>query len=189
MEKIWFTSDTHFGHQNILKFCPNTRRGANADEMTQLMIAAWQSRVHQNDHIYLLGDVFFCNAEKAMRILDQLPGQKHLILGNHDQVIKSNSSLRNKFVSVREYHETVFAGYKTVLFHYPIYEWNRMHHGSFHFYGHVHGNCTVPGRAIDVGIDGELSTGLMCPYTLEEIVERIKNREIRTHHGNSMGNM
>ena len=63
----------------------------------------------------------------------------------------------------------------------PIFEWNRMHHGSYHLFGHVHGSQTIPGRAIDVGIDNrpQKDMGL---WSWEELDKILSKREIRMHH-------
>lgn len=188
MNKIWFTSDNHFGHTNILtKFCPTTRHGRDVEEMNRLMIAQWQSQVQPEDTVYMLGDVFFCNAEKAMRIMDQLPGQKFLVYGNHDKVLKSNSELRNKFVSVADYRELRIDGKNVILFHFPIYEWNKMHHGSYHLYGHIHSRYGeqehpgIPGRAMDVGIDSRPLSD-MTLWEWSEVDRILSKRAVRTHH-------
>lgn len=182
MANIWFTSDNHFGHANILKFSAATRRGANAQEMNQMMIQEWQRQVQPEDTVYMLGDVFFCQAHEAHSIMDQLPGQKHLVYGNHDKVIKNNNSLRQRFASVRDYNEFKINGSDIVLFHFPIYEWNKIHYGAYHLFGHVHGNTKVPGRALDVGIDGELANGSMSLFSWEQVDNFLKTKEIRTHH-------
>lgn len=175
----WFTSDLHFWHKNILKFCPNTRKYETVEEMNRAIIKKWNEQVAPEDNVYILGDVFFCNAGQAIEILSQLPGHKHLILGNHDQVIKDNATVRSFFDSISEYKVITRSGKKVVMFHYPIWEWDKMHYGSYHLYGHVHGNSSVPGRAMDVGIDGREDNGL---WSWEEIDARLGKLEIRDHH-------
>lgn len=192
MEKIWFGADLHFGHKNILKFCPNTRMGANAQEMNEILIQNWQNTVQPNDRVYLLGDVFFCDSKRAKDIMSRLPGQKHLIYGNHDQVIRSNHDLRSMFVAVHEYHEISLDGQKVILFHYPIQEWNAMHYGAFALYGHVHGTLdadpmVLSGRTMDVGVDGrpdgEVQThGPMNLWSWDQIKSILSKRPIRPHH-------
>jgi calcineurin-like phosphoesterase family protein len=185
MEKVWFISDTHFGHKNIQKFCPNTRKGADIAEHDRILIANWQSQVAQHDRVYCLGDMFFCDSRRAMSIMDQLPGQIHLIYGNHDKVIKSNKDLRDKFTSINDYKEVDLEGIKVCLFHFPIYEWYAIGRGSFHFYGHVHGSVQVPGRAWDVGVDTR-PDGDMKLWSWEELKRMMLAREIRHHHENKV---
>lgn len=192
-ERIWFTSDTHFGHKNILRFCPNTRLGNDENEMTEILIANWQKQVGQNDRVYILGDVFFCNYDRAISIMDRLPGQKFLVYGNHDNVIRNNKTLRDKFVSVSEYKEIDVNGRKIVMFHYPMLEWNRMHYGAYALFGHVHGNMDhhpeiLSARIMDVGVDSRPNyvvpnDGPMTLWSFDQISTILEARPIRSHHG------
>ena len=182
-ERIFFTSDTHFGHKNILKFCPQSRPVKDVEEHDWRLIKNWQEQVAPQDRVYHLGDFFFCNGDRARRILDQLPGQIHFIYGNHDKVISSNHDMRARFASVSDYKELRIDDIKVCLFHFPIYEWHHIHYGSFHLYGHVHGSVQVPGRAMDVGVDTR-PDGDMRLWSWEEVKVRLLKREIRTHHNN-----
>ena len=90
MTDIWFISDTHFNHENILKFTYHEsdrkiRPGFdNVDHMNEFMIDKWNSVVKPQDKVYHLGDVYFGNQEAAGKIVSRLNGHKRLILGNHD---------------------------------------------------------------------------------------------------------
>ena len=185
MERVWFTSDTHFGHKNIHKFCPNTRKGATIEEHDEFLIQTWQEQVAPQDRVYHLGDMFFCNSQRALSILKRLPGQIHLIYGNHDKVIKSNNDIKSHFTSISDYKEINLDNIKICLFHFPIYEWYQIHRGSFHLYGHVHGSMQIEGRAMDVGIDTR-PTGDMKLWSWEEVKTFLEKREVRTHHDNKM---
>jgi calcineurin-like phosphoesterase family protein len=182
-EKVFFISDSHFGHRNIQKFCPNTRKGSSIEEHDQILIANWQKQVAPQDRVYHLGDFFFCNAQRARSILDRLPGQIHFIFGNHDKVISSNKDLRDRFVATHDYKEITLDNIKVCLFHFPIYEWYAIGRGSFHLYGHVHGSVQVPGRAMDVGVDTR-PDGDMNLWSWEEVKRKLLAREIRLHHDN-----
>lgn len=54
---IYFTADTHFGHENVIRFCD--RPFSSANEMDEAMIANWNARVKGDDTVYVLGDMFF----------------------------------------------------------------------------------------------------------------------------------
>lgn len=191
---VFFTSDNHFSHRNIRKFCPDTRQGVDADEMNRLMIRKWQEQVQQNDTVYMLGDCFFCNAEKAINIMRQLPGQKHLIFGNHDQVIRSNSDLSAQFESTAEWRQIYLpapgasagSAQKVILHHYPCLSWKDMQKGSFHLYGHIHSRFgeiphpIIGGRAMDVGIDSRPNMD-MTLWTWEEVYRILIKRELISH--------
>lgn len=67
-DKVFFTSDTHFNHTNIIQFCQ--RPFKNADEMNEVIMANWSNVVGKDDIIFHLGD--FCLGESAewSKILD-----------------------------------------------------------------------------------------------------------------------
>ena len=65
------------------------------------------------------------------------------------------------------------------LYHYPIYEWHKMHHGAYHLHGHVHGSeMPIGGRILDVAPE---STGKLL-IDWEEVCNTLDNKPIRTHH-------
>lgn len=179
MAKTWFTSDIHFGHKNILKFCPNTRKYKDTVEMDEALIAKWNSMVSVEDTVYIIGDVFFHKAGRAISIVSRLNGKLNLVLGNHDEVIINNPELSMLFESISPYKTITIDGQYVVLFHFPIWEWDRMHRGAYHLYGHVHGKESIPGRAMDVGIDTRTDNGL---WSWEEVHALLSKKAIRTHH-------
>lgn len=184
---IFFTSDNHFSHKNISNFCPDTRQGKDVQEMNRLMIRNWQIQVRQEDTVYMLGDVFFCNADEAIKIMRQLPGQKILTYGNHDKVIRGNSILRSMFISVAEWRKISIDGHKLILHHFPTYEWEGMHNGFYHLYGHIHSRYgekehpAIPGRCMDVGIDSRPNCD-MTLWSWAEVNQILSKRNVRTHH-------
>lgn len=181
MSKIFFTSDPHYGHANILKFCPNTRKYASVEEMNRALIARWQEQVTEEDTVYILGDVFFTKLDEALSIMQQLPGHKHLILGNHDKVLRNNPELLACFESVSEYKTITIDKIHVVLFHFPVAEWDKMHYGSYHLHGHTHGNYVHAGRALDVGVDGPatVNNGLV---EWADVDRYCRTRPIMSHH-------
>ncbi len=80
--KTFFISDTHFSHENILKFEPHYRPFDTIEEHDQELIKRWNSVVRPNDIVYHLGDVVF--GQKNLFKLGFLNGDKRLIMGNHD---------------------------------------------------------------------------------------------------------
>jgi calcineurin-like phosphoesterase family protein len=193
MNDIWFTSDTHFYHKNILKFCPNTRTGSDYLEMTEDLIHNWNRDVRKGDRVYLLGDVCFSNAVDTRNVLRRLNGQIHLVYGNHDRVIQSNRDIQQMFTSIDNYKEIKIGQQKVVLFHFPMLEWNSMHHGAYALFGHVHGSMdnhpeVVNWRTMDVGIDSrpggiEPAGGKMSLWNWEQVQSILSKREIKSHHG------
>lgn len=83
---IWFTSDNHFNHYNIIKYCG--RPFHYNTEMTHTLVNNWNKCVGENDLVYHLGDFGLASKQSMADILSRLNGQIILILGNHDKGIK-----------------------------------------------------------------------------------------------------
>lgn len=156
--RTFFYSDPHFGHEAIIRYC--SRPFKDVAEMDRALISNWNETVGPADEVWLLGDVFFCQAKEAHRILDQLNGSIHLVLGNHDKVIKHDNTLIKRFASVTDGIKEIdrhVDGEKVrlVLCHYPILSWNKAYRGSLQLHGHSHG--AIPHdpryRRHDVGVD------------------------------------
>lgn len=132
----FYISDCHFGHKNIIAY--DQRPFFSVEEMDAAMIQNWQKVVSDNDTVYILGDFCWGNATMWANILDQLPGYKVAIFGNHDQVLRRNKELQKRFVAVESYMEIRDGENNIVLCHYPIPFYKNIHYGWYHFYGHVH---------------------------------------------------
>lgn len=87
---IWITSDTHFGHANMIPYCG---RPENFDE---LLVKNWNRLVKPEDIVIHLGDVIMGQeSEKRLAsILPTLSGKKILCLGNHDKEKKWGTGKR-----------------------------------------------------------------------------------------------
>lgn len=80
---IYFTSDTHFGHANIIKYCE--RPFKDTDHMDETIIANWNRTVSPDDTVFHLGDVALGNIDKSLACVSRLNGYKICVLGNHDR--------------------------------------------------------------------------------------------------------
>lgn len=179
--KTWITSDLHFGHANIMKFCPVTRYGfKDVDHMNECMIQEWNKVVAPEDRVFILGDVAFMPAAQAVAILTRLNGRKVLIEGNHDRKLLNDPAFRACFEEVHSYLRYSHNGQLVIMFHFPILEWDQMHRGAVHFYGHVHGKPTglEQYRARDVAFD---ATGHVVSDFDAMIADALKG-EIKGHH-------
>jgi calcineurin-like phosphoesterase family protein len=158
---IWFTSDTHFGHKNIIKY--SNRPFANADEMDSILIQRWNEKVAPNDEVYHLGDVALCSVSRLRNILSQLNGKIYLVAGNHETTALACSE---RFEWIKDYFELTINDEQSgknenkgenliILLHYAMRVWNGSHFGSFHLYGHSHGSLEddINSRSFDVGVD------------------------------------
>lgn len=192
--KTWITSDLHFGHNAIARFCPKTRGQwgitvikddrplivTDLEPMHQFMITDWNSKVSPNDLVYILGDVAFMPAHKASAILHKLNGIKILVAGNHDEHNLAAPVFRDCFKEIHQYLEIQYAGHQISLFHYPIAEFRNQHHGALHFHGHLHGSPSglEHYRVRDVAFD---ATGKVVSLLDDMIADALKG-EIKKHH-------
>ena len=155
-KNTFFTSDLHFFHKAIIRFCD--RPYATVDEMNEGIIHNWNSKVSEDSTVFVLGDVLFGGSDKARKVLPQLKGKKHLVVGNHDSV----RAIGKYFNSVSPYREIFLDESMVCLMHYPIEFWNKCHYGAMHFHGHLHGGdgnwrlslpLTKRPNRVDVGVD------------------------------------
>lgn len=180
--RTFITSDLHFGHTNIMKFCPQSRARFNNDVnyMNEEMVREWNTCVQPEDLVYILGDVAFLPADKATGYMRRCNGRKILVEGNHDRKLLKDPSFRRCFEEVHKYLDINYNGHKCVMFHYPIAEWDQMHRGALHFHGHLHGG--VSGlenfRARDMGMD---ATGYIV-VEMERAIADAMTGQIKGHH-------
>ena len=132
----YYISDLHFGCQN--KYENRTL------EHDKLIKENWNRVVHNNDNVYILGDIGREGGNKdneyLCEIISTLKGNKILIQGNHEKL--NDNRLRQLFKEITPYKEITDnhngINHKLVLCHYPIIFWNNQHKGWLHLYGHVH---------------------------------------------------
>lgn len=187
---VWFTSDLHFSHKNILKYTDRIAQmgldveNVNLEEMNQWIIDKWNSRIQKKDIVYILGDFSFANPEETKKILEKLKGEKHLIRGNHDGSLRG---LENYFVSSSDIKETVFKknnfdfleeNIGVIMCHYPMLTWNGRMYGTLMLHGHCHGsldafNSKSEELRLDIGIDGKLANYDI--VSLEQVYTTMKN--------------
>lgn len=167
---IYFTSDTHFGHTNVIRY--NRRPFETAEEMDEALIRNWNSRVEPEDDIFILGDLTLKGPGAANALLPRLQGRKYLIRGNHDQFADRLTFRREYFQWIRDYYELEVQGRFYILCHFPFLSWNGMNEGSFQLHGHQHNRPDYNlynrgmGRAqLDVGVDA----WNMAPVSLQEL--------------------
>jgi len=164
----WFTSDHHFGHANIIKYC--NRPFAHTHEMNLAMEAAWNRVVASSDLVYYLGD-FAMNARLVPFLVGRLNGTKILIPGNHDKCWKKKDSsgrwhqhyLEAGFDKIEQSLRLEIAGQSILLNHLPYrneadpdqryFEQRPVDEGGWLIHGHVHNRWKVSGRQINVSVE------------------------------------
>ena len=173
---LYFTSDTHFQHINIIKHCSRPFNGV--DDMDSVLLERWNSAVRPQDTVYHLGDFgwFRRDTVKALcSIFNKLNGQKILVRGNHDH--KGTDKL--PWAHCCDYYEFKHENCKYVLFHYPIEEWSACHHGSIHLHGHTHGDeLSTEYRRMNVSADAHD----FYPVSVARVTEVMDKKIIKRHH-------
>lgn len=169
---VWFTSDTHYGHANIIRFC--NRPYSDVQEMNNSLIENYNALVKPSDTVYILGD--FCFSRNPDAIFNRLNGNKHLILGNHDR-LKHIKHLRWAWIK-DVYKLSVGKRTKIWLSHYAHRTWPHSHKGSIHLYGHSHGDLEDWGKSTDVGVDAWDYK----PVHLDTILKMMEKRDVTNHH-------
>ncbi len=133
---IFYISDLHIGHKNALIF--DSRPFEDVDTMETEIIKRWNTKISADDHVYILGDVFYKYSKNMYNFLKSLNGHLHLIIGNHDKVLLDNEKAASVFESIDSILNIVDNSKQITLCHFPIMVWNKKHRGSYHIYGHVH---------------------------------------------------
>lgn len=131
---LWFTSDLHLGHENILRFA--RRPWKTVGEMGDALVDNINACVQPGDQLYILGDASYrLEPDKVAAYLKRIACRHvHLIRGNHD----SDWSQYGVFESEHGYLELKYHARKLCLCHYPLMTWNGIYTGSIHLHGHIH---------------------------------------------------
>jgi calcineurin-like phosphoesterase family protein len=168
---IFFTSDHHFGHANVIKY--SKRPFANVEAMDTALVEHWNAVVGKDDTVYHLGDFTLGDVLAFERYAQQLNGWIKIVPGGHDYrwvpdflaEYKSRAWLHKIDVlpplytlELPEYgtkEDAKGRKYPLViaLCHYSMQVWDRSHYGAYHLFGHSHGNLMGIGNSFDVGVD------------------------------------
>ncbi len=172
---IYFTADTHFFHNNIIKHCD--RPFAAQEEMNRVLIANWNAKVRKDDEIYIMGDLTLKGISYVNELVPKLNGKKYLIRGNHDLFTDKEGLTSDMFEWIKDYYELHYEGTMFTMSHYPFVSWNERIRGAIHLHGHIHAKDTynienaVNGHyCFDVGVDANN----FYPVSIDEIIELTK---------------
>lgn len=175
MAEIFFISDTHFSHNNILTFKDKDdkfiRPGfKDIDEMNETIIQNWNKTVSPNDKIYHLGDVSFRNPDAMHSVLSRLNGRKRLIMGNHDTMdIMHYAKHFEKIGSWRTFKG--IASHPFVACHYPLHTDSFNYRGvGYCVHGHIHERVMKEPNFINVCVEKTNYT----PVHIDDLIARMK---------------
>jgi calcineurin-like phosphoesterase family protein len=182
---IWFTSDPHFWHKNVIEYCQ--RPFGSLEEMHEALIQNWNKVVRPSHQVFVLGDFAFAGVQKTAEILARLNGRKDLVMGNHDWRFKSEKWLDLGFDDATSSLMMMLEDVGRVdLSHFPFrgagdhggqeerYAEHRLEdRGGWLLHGHVHNAWKRRGRMLNVGVD----VRNFAPVSLDELVEEMKGTE------------
>lgn len=173
MPDIFLTGDTHFYHANIILYCsrPWLKDGdlingkwkdsqikhTRSKEMTEDLIETWNNTVKSNDIIYHTGDFgMFRYPEQMKSVIKKLHGKIYLCMGNHDKQWSTIKNLGLAWYGEKYQGKMIKINDTSIYLSHTAHRvWDKSHHGSWHCYGHSHGNLPDNPNtlSIDVGID------------------------------------
>ena len=186
---VFFTSDLHFGHRNILEFCK--RPFNSVEEMDEALIENWNSVVKPNDLVFNLGDFAFAPRWRWYKILGRLNGVHTLILGNHDITRWPGDNVMELFHRVEQQMILKIGERYVYLNHYPFLcyggSYRSPEQAVWNLHGHVHSSPNPTERRgkdeerlsyrfpyqYDVGVDNNNYT----PVSWEQVKDII-NKQI-----------
>jgi calcineurin-like phosphoesterase family protein len=129
---IWFISDCHFNHENIIKYCDRPYK--TVDEMNSQLIKNWNYWIKNDDLVYNLGDFCLGNKATIASFVSKLNGRKFLILGNHDRY-KPRDYMDMGFEWVSRF--PIIYDEFVILSHEPVFL-NGNSQPYFNLHGHTH---------------------------------------------------
>ena len=137
-EKIFFVSDTHFCHENIIKYC--RRPFKDIEENDEELIKRWNEKVPKDGIVFHLGDVAFGNTNRVNEILKRLNGKIYLVIGNHDwrRIVNDH---KWRFELMTQQINMKIGKRHVILNHYPMLCFSGAWCGedaTYQLFGHVH---------------------------------------------------
>ena len=185
--KVFFTSDTHFGHSNIIKYCQ--RPFNSAEHMDEVLISNWNEVVSPKDIVFHLGDFCFGSDKEWIKILQRLNGTKYLILGNHDlKKIANSNQIKDYFADINMQMRVVVDKQKMLLNHYPFLCFEGGYQNVWQLFGHVHSSKHSTGldkerlvhlfpTQYDVGVDNNNYR----PVSFSQVSQIITEQQANAH--------
>ena len=133
ISKTYLTTDTHFSHDLMQEYCNRP------PDFAQKIIKQWKATVHPQDIVYHLGDVTWGSQDQLKQIMNELPGTKILVRGNHDKSHSNNWFMQTGFAAVVEKVQVS----RVILSHFPaLMTQEEINYGIINIHGHLHKNTS-----------------------------------------------
>ena len=142
---IWFISDHHFNHKNIIRFSERPFR--DLDHMENMLVEQHNDMVKDDDIVIIVGDFGFCGTTEGKRILQRMNGYKIFIVGNHDVYHGKfkNFGYNEVYICLPLLYNDI----QMIISHYPC---NKFDNDLLNVHGHVH-----VGRTLEDGFDNHFN--------------------------------
>ncbi len=184
-DKLFFTSDTHFFHKNIITY--TNRPFENIHQMNEAIVKNWNKVVPKDGIVFHLGDVSLRAIPKVLNdLLFRLNGDKYLVIGNHEKDALGKEYIRTHWKGIYDIaeifvpdEEITYKKQHILMCHYPMLTWNASHRGSWQLFGHVHGGLSNKGEInhhpaqMDVGVDCHNFTPISYQQVKEQITKQL----------------
>jgi calcineurin-like phosphoesterase family protein len=182
MAETFFTSDTHYGHKNIIKY--TNRPYTTSNEMDEALITNHNAIVGPNDIVYHLGDFAFGDVNYIRYLFSRLNGFYRIIFGNHDKGLRQYKKYAwnsRKVQFLGDMADIEVNGQQIILCHYPILSWQDKGRGAWMIHGHCHYNLLATrkdsnllGKILDVGLEGNDYH----PYSFDNIKNILNKKDL-----------
>lgn len=193
-EELFFTSDTHFHHENIIKFC--NRPFTDVQEMDNILVERWNKVVPVDATVFHLGDFAWGGYNAWKNVREQLNGDIVLIKGNHDQKNMTATAEKELFSFVTYQLSIRIGGRALYLNHYPFLTYAGVYRIEkdmvWQLYGHTHsGPYSNNGKDLtrlqmtfptqyDVGVDNNDFRPISWVEVCEKINKQVADRNTET---------
>jgi calcineurin-like phosphoesterase family protein len=154
-DKLFFTADTHFNHENIIRYCD--RPFKDVEQMNAMLISKWNKVIDHGDTVIIAGDFAYGDKLQWESLLGRLSGMKILVQGNHD---------RDTAIPEHKFHRK-YDGFATILVkdpdgdqhitvcHYPMLSWYLSHKNAWNAFGHWHSGTVRKAEGLPGSTDTE----------------------------------
>lgn len=196
MANIWFSSDWHYHHKNLVRgttewgndpskgeaSVKRTRDFSTLEEHDTILVNNINTYAKYGDTIYFLGDFSFGGRQYVLEFAERLKCKNiHLTLGNHDHHIeRDREDFQALFSSVQHYSRRIIGGQDMVLMHYSMRTWDKAHSGTWMLYGHSHGTLEEYGYRAYIEPEGTLKSTKVLYKTMDVGIDT--HPEFRPYH-------
>lgn len=179
-DKIYLTSDLHFGHDR--EFIWKVRGYESITQMNNHQVEKWNAIVDNDDDVYVLGDVILGDP-KNIEYVRQLNGKIHIVLGNHDTLMREK--MYRELPNVVEVAEVgirlKYNKHHFVMTHYPMMTGNlekeSLKQMTLNLYGHTHQLTNFYNDMpfmYHVGVDSHNGYPILIDDIIEEMYQKVQ---------------